>query len=187
MTLIRKGLVGLAALLAFSAQPAQGKERDSKILQCPVATYWQEFLEEQYAKSAPQAKTNEDKENLRLGYCAFGSEKYPLPQSGLETAVEYIKKANAEERDPVLGVAYYMLGLAYAASAENFHISTADSVKAIDQQISAKDFNEKASKVYFKKARDTFRKFAPFQENSNLDLYSRAAERRMNEILNHGK
>lgn len=183
MTLIRKGLVGLAALLAFSAQPAQGKERDSKILQCPVAEYWQEFLEEQYAKSAPQAKTDEDKKNLRLGYCALGSERYPLPQLGLETAVANFQRAHAEEQDPVIGVAYYHLGLAHDYTAKNFHISAADSVKAIEQQIAAKKFSQKASRVYFKKARDTFRKFAPFQENSTLDLYSQAAERAMNKIL----
>lgn len=184
MTLIRKGLVGLAALLAFSAQPAQGKERDSKILQCPVATYWQVFLEEQYAKSASQTETTKQKEHLRKGYCAFGSETDFPRYSSIEKSIGFLLAGGAEKLNPpMLGVAYHQLGSAYEDETHKiinliFH---ADSQKRAEEQLQlAESFRHKSRGAY-KKAVDFFSliRKKDGRVGSNWDYYFESAQREL--------
>ncbi len=150
MKLIQKGLVGLAALLAFSA-PVEGKERPSKILRCEVSSVYQEMLENGYAQTAPKMKTNEAKEALRQGYCAFGSERFPTWQIGLEVAAEYLQKAGADEVDPFVGIVYFWLGRAneIESAYENRMLSPHSSSEALRQQTSLRDRYKQRAKNFY--------------------------------------
>ncbi len=151
MTNWKKGLVGLAALLALNSAPAESKERPSRILRCEVSSVYQDMLESSYAKTASKMKTNEAKDNLRQGYCAFGSERFPTRQIGLEVAVEYLQKAEAHKVDPFVGVVYFLLGREneFESRYENGMLSPHSSPEAILQQTSLRDQYKQHAKNFY--------------------------------------
>ena len=151
MKLIRKGLVGLAALLTLNSTPTEGKELPSKILRCDVSSVYQDMLESSYAKTAPKMKTTEAKANLRQGYCAFGSERYPTRQDALDVALDHLQKAEADGVDPFIGVIYSSLGRETEISAKNLEtmLSPSDSSLSLQQQKGfIKQYKEHAKNLY---------------------------------------
>src|SRR3989338_3840419 len=151
MKLIKQSLVGLAALLTLNSAPAEGKERPSKILKCEVSSVYQDMLERGYAKTASKMKTDEAKANLRQGYCAFGSERYPTRQDALDVALDHLQKAEADGVDPFIGVIYSSLGRETEISAKNLEtmLSPSDSPLSLQQQkVFINQYKEHAKNLY---------------------------------------